>query len=168
MQKLTESQLKALGAVVTGSQMDNGEHRVALMAADGSGFSRATMPASRPGGWQNAHYHGAVLRNGDEPGDVPGVFETVVVHVGWIGVAYELLDGTRGVRVLKPGGVWIFPPGVMHNTYMSSGTEILWLKYGKPVPNPERDGNDWWEAPDFDRWTKSLTESDIHRLDILN
>ena len=148
---LTVAECEALGIKSPCNQMDNGEYRFRLMGPDNSGYIRTVMPATDKG-WQNSHFH-------------KGIYETIVVQKGWIGVVDLLPDGTRKVAVRKANDVWTSHPEHPHNIYMAAGAVTHCVKHGDDVGNPAKNGADWYEAPaDFDTWSKSLTEADIFRL----
>lgn len=148
---LTIAECEALGIKFPANMMDNGEYRFRLMGPDNSGYIRTVMPDSDRG-WQNSHFH-------------KGIYETIVVQSGWVGVVDLLADGTRKVRVCRKNDVWTSQPGHSHNIYMSAGAVTHCVKHGADVGNPAKNGADWYEAPaDFDAWSKSLSEPDIFRL----
>lgn len=148
---LTIAECEALGMKFPASQMDNGEYRFRVMGPDNSGYIRTVMPANNCG-WNNAHYH-------------KGIVETVIVQRGWVGIAKLLLDRKFSIAVLRESNIWVSHPGEAYNIYMSAGTTLHTVKYGAYVGNPAKNGADWYEAPpDFDTWSKSLTEADIFRL----
>ena len=148
---LTVAECEALGMKFPANQMDNGEYRFRMMGPDNSGYIRTVMPETDKG-WQNSHFH-------------KGIYETIVVQKGWIGVVDLLPDGTRKVAVRKANDVWTSHPEHPHNIYMAAGAVTHCVKHGDDVGNPAKNGADWYEAPaGFDAWSKSLTEEDIFRL----
>ena len=149
---LTVADCESLGMKMPCNQMDNGEYRFRMMSSsDGSGYIRTVMP-DNDRGWQNAHYHG-------------GVMETIIVQEGWVASADLLPSGERKITIFKKNDVWTSRPGHAHNIYMPAGAVTHCIKHGQDVGNPEKNGADWYPAPeDFDSWSKSLSEEDIFRL----
>lgn len=132
----------AAGFVADGRIMDNGERRIRIKAPDGTAYIRTEM--DRDGAWQNAHYH-------------RGVFETYIVERGWI-VAAEHWKLNQRCAVYVPGGIFTSRQYVEHNILMPRGAVIHTVQHGRPIGNPDKNGNDWYPASaDFDAWTKSLT-----------
>ena len=153
------------GMKLGGRLMDNGELRFSMNAKSGAAYILTAMATEQKGAWQNAHYHGGKLLSPGEPSLKMGIIELILVESGWVASADLMPNGERVIKMCKPGDVWISQPGIAHNIYQRGVTHCL--KYGAPVGNhdAQRNGADWWPAPkDFDDWTKSLSEDDIHRL----
>ena len=154
-----------LGIKLAGRKMDNGELRFKVSAPSGAAYILTAMADEQDGAWQNAHYHGGKLLSPGEPSLKIGITELILVESGWVASADLMPNGEHEIKLCKPGDVWISRPGIAHNIYQRGVTHCL--KYGVPVGNhdEQRKGDDWWPAPkDFNDWTKSLSEDDIHRL----
>ena len=151
MDEKTIAALNAAGVAVASQVMDNGEARHRMMC-EGNKQGYILTVAGSEGGWQNAHYHG-------------GNREFYAVVTGWMAFA-DIYEGQPRIRVIGPDdGEVCSQPGVPHNVYLPPGGAIHTVKWGTAVGNPEKNGADWFPAPeDFNAWTKSLAEDDIHRL----
>ena len=160
---LTPDQCAAFGVKFGGRVMENGEMRFSANFANGSDYIQTVMAPDQQGAWQNSHYHGGRILLPGEPPLAKGIIELIIVHSGWVAAADLLPDGTRMLNVYSRGEMWISRPGIPHNVYQRGVTHCI--KYGEPVGNPEKNGADWWPAPqDFDDWTKTLTEDAIFQF----
>ena len=122
--------------------MENGELRFRLTADDGSGYVRTV--ASEAGGWQNSHYHEAVL-------------ETYIAQHGWMALA-ELVDHEVRWHFLLPGAVYTTRPKISHNVYLPAHAVIHTVKHGTVAG-----GVDWYSDSVLDSMTKLVPEEDIRR-----
>lgn len=149
-QKIIDT-LAAANVTVASQVMDNGESRHRMMT-DGGNQGYILTVAGKDGAWQNAHSHG-------------GAREFYAVVQGWMAFA-DLVDGVRRMRVVTPDdGPVCSEPGEAHNVYLPAGAAIHTVKWGTAVGNPEKNGADWYPAPeDFDAWTKAQSEEDIRAL----
>jgi len=152
---LTFEEMRALGVAIDGRVMENGEKRYSLKVGQ-QGYIWTEPPAGEQPKWQNAHHH-------------KGLRETYIVERGKIALAYRLLDYEPAglIQVFGPGEIFTNHPGEDHNVYLFAGSAIHTVQHGEPVPNPAKTSKvDWYDAdPDFDAWSKSLTEADMERLD---
>jgi len=140
MKEISQDRAREYGVTSSHSLMDNGELRYRLVSTDGSAYVR--VEASADGGWQNSHYHKAVL-------------ETYIIQKGW--AAFVELD--RGIvlwKIMQPGDVYTTRREVSHNVYLPAGAVIHVVKHG---------GNgaeaDWYADSVLDSQTKHLTEDQI-------
>lgn len=141
MEKRTISPEEAarLGITTHHEQMENGEQRFRLEAADGSAYIRTE--AGKNGAWQNSHRHNYAL-------------ETYAVQTGWMALV-EKGDTGIIVHIINPGIVVSTRPDVSHNVYLPARAVIHTIKHGGAV-----DG-DWFADSDLDSDTKCLTEDDL-------
>lgn len=140
MEEISADLAAKRGVSASHSKMDNGELRYRLMAADGSAYVRTE--ASSVGGWQNSHYHKAVL-------------ETYIVQKGWAALV-ELERGELCWQVMKPGDVYTTRPEVSHNVYLPAAAVIHVIKHGGTGT-----GGDWFSDEVLDSKTKHLPEVKI-------
>ncbi len=130
-----------LGIMPEATEMPNGEKRLRL----GPNY---IYTCDSKGAWQNAHFHG-------------GLIEVYGVDVGWMAFAEEV-DGVMSVTIYQAGQVVQSRPGHPHNVYLPDDAAIHTFKIGMPVPNPEKNGADWFQASDeFDAWTKAIPEVEL-------
>ena|ERR1022692_1952841 len=120
--------------------MDNGELRYRLVATDGSAYVR--VEASADGGWQNSHYHKAVL-------------ETYIVQKEWAAFV-ELVDACVQWRIMMPGDVYTTRREVSHNVYLPARAVIHVVKHCGTGA-----GNDWYSDEMLDSRTKHLSEDEV-------
>jgi hypothetical protein len=139
---LTEDAVRASGIKTQHERMENGELRFRLTADDGSGYIRTV--ASETGGWQNSHYHEAVL-------------ETYISQQGWMALA-ELVDHEVLWHFLLPGDVYTTRPKISHNVYLPAHAVIHTVKHGTVAG-----GVDWHADSLLDSLTKPVLEEDIRR-----
>ncbi len=159
---LTLDDCNAQGVKFAGREMDNGELRFSVNAGDGSAYIRTVMLPGQEPAWQNSHYHGGEILKPGQPELQKGVVELILVQSGWVVAADLLPDGTPMLNLFEVGEYWISQPGVPHNIFQAGVTHCL--KYGEPVGNPEKNGADWYPAPEgFDAWTRSLTQEEIFK-----
>ena len=138
------------GFSVDGRKMPYGtERRVRLRTPQGSAY--ILTETGDKGAWQNAHHH-------------QGMLETFMVQKGWIACASNE-EGHRALGIYRPGEVFTSAIGIDHNVYMAPFSVIHTVQHGRPIGNPNKKGNDWYDAdPLFDAWTKSLTVEEMARL----
>lgn len=122
------------------SRMSNGELRYRLVAGDGTAYVRTE--ASAQGGWQNSHFHRAVL-------------ETYIVQAGW-GAFAELRDGDLRLWIMRPGDIHTTTPGVPHNMYLAAHSVTHVVKHGGGGQQ-----QDWVADPALDALTRHLPEAEI-------
>lgn len=101
----------------------------------------AGMIFANGGGWQNSHT--SIYPH-----------EVAVVHRGWVAIATPEGDGIK-VQILRQGDCLMMSPNFLHNTYMSDGSTMLYLKFG------DCKEGDWIANPQLDLLTKPLSEADI-------
>jgi hypothetical protein len=133
---------KTYGVTTSHSRMDNGELRFRLVSTDGSAYVR--VEAAADSGWQNSHYHHAIL-------------ETYMLQKEWAAFA-ELEDGRVVHRIMRPGDVYTTRPGISHNVYLPAGAVIHTVKHGDATEE-----NDWYSDELLDSKTKNLSEEQILR-----
>jgi hypothetical protein len=155
---LSLKEMKNLGAAIDGRIMDNGEKRFSLKVGN-RGYIWTEPPADITPAWQNAHFHA-------------GLRETYIVERGAIVLAYgfrlyEQSAPENLVQIFERGKMFTVEPGEQQNVYLFAGSAVHTVQHGLPVPNPAKtSGVDWYEADSaFDAWSKSLSESDMKRLD---
>jgi hypothetical protein len=83
--------------------------------------------------------------------------EVAAVHKGWVAFATPA-GGMLRIRIYRPGESLVMAPQYVHNTYLSAGSVLMYLKFGDC-----RTG-DWVSDPDLDKITKALSEADILRM----
>lgn len=140
---LNEADARDLGVTTLHEQMENGELRFRLVAADGSSYIRTV--ATSIGGWQNSHYH-------------KGVLETYISQEG-CSFLVELMDDELVWHPLNPGDVFTTQPDIPHNMYLPAGAILHTVKHGDGGS-----GSDWHAAPELDARTKGLSEEEILRM----
>ncbi len=154
---LTLDEMRKSGVAIDGRIMDNGETRISLKVGQ-RGYIWTEPSTYKAPKWQNAHHH-------------KGLRETYIVERGKIALAYvhRMSPAIKYclVQVFEQGQIFTNQPGEDHNVYLFAGAAIHTVQHGEPVPNPKKtSGVDWYEADaDFDAWSKSLSETDITRLD---
>ena len=141
-QILTEDAVRASGITTHHERMGNGELRFRLTADDGSGYIRTV--ANETGGWQNSHYHEAVL-------------ERYISQHDWMALA-ELVDHEVLWHFLLPGDVYTTRPKISHNVYLPAHAVIHTVKHGTVAG-----GVDWYADTVLDSMTKPVQEEDIRR-----
>lgn len=136
--KLTPAECAALGFTFPCEEI-RGQSRGRV--AHESGCVVGMIVAGAEGGWQNAHH--SVYPH-----------EVAAVHEGWVAIVTPDGDGIK-IQVLRKGESLTMSPNFSHNTYMSAGSILLYMKFGDV-----REG-DWVADPELDRLTKALSEADI-------
>jgi mannose-6-phosphate isomerase-like protein (cupin superfamily) len=151
---VSEAQIKNYGVTLEISDMPtNGETRIRLKFDDGTTYIR-TLANGEKEGWQNAHYH-------------RGVSEMYIVQKGSIVFAEYIKNNDIGYHEYAVGDVFTVKPNVEHNIYMMKGADIHTVKYGIPVPHPDKkDKADWWDDTNGCALLNSLKGQSID--DILN
>lgn len=150
MSDRTDLKVDLLGSEVelTGKKMKNGQTRRRVRMGD----ITVTITTASVAAWEDAHFH-------------KGSRETYTVIKGRMALAIEDGKGDsvhRDVHLLSPGMSVTTEVGDAHNVYLYADTVIGVFVYDEPVGNPDRNGNDWWPAsPEFDAWSKSLSEEEI-------
>jgi hypothetical protein len=139
MQKLSDQDAAALGVRTHHEQMDNGEYRFRLVAADGTAYIR-TVAGAR-GAWQNSHYHESVR-------------ETYIVQSGWMAFA-QRVEGKVTLQVYRPCELLTTEPRVSHNVYLPAGAVVHTVKYGGA------NESDWHADMELDKVTKVITEDQM-------
>lgn len=141
MEPISSDQAAAYGVTSSHNRMDNGELRYRLVSTDGSAYVR--VEASAEGGWQNSHYHKAVL-------------ETYIIQKEWAAFV-ELSDDTLNWRIMRPGDVYTTRREISHNIYLPANAVIHVVKHGATDV-----GNDWYSDEVLDSKTKHLSEQELH------
>jgi len=76
-----------------------------------------------------------------------GLVEIYTVHEGWIAICFDQ-GMALGLTVccIKPGNSCTFVArrSMAHAVYQPLGAVFVTQTVGKPVPNPERNNNDWY------------------------
>ncbi|MBR0714847.1 hypothetical protein [Bradyrhizobium liaoningense] len=139
MPLLSDKDAAALGVHTRHEQMENGEYRFRLTAADGTAYSR-TVGGER-GGWQNSHFHETVR-------------ETYIVQSGWMAFA-QRIEQKVTLQVYRPSQLLTTEPRVSHNVYLPAGAVIHTVKYGGA------NQSDWHADAELDRITKAVTEDQM-------
>lgn len=123
-------------------RMPNGELRFRLHGKDGNGYIRVISGPA--GAWQNSHHHHRVR-------------ETYIVESGWMVLA-ECKPGSADIVLTRydAGGIVTTEPRKDHNVYLPADAVIHVVKHGGVS-----DDADWISAPDLDRATKALSESQL-------
>jgi mannose-6-phosphate isomerase-like protein (cupin superfamily) len=135
---------KKLGIVPEAVEMPNGEKRLRF----GPNYIY-TLDSKKA--WQNPHFH-------------KGLSEFYAVEDGSMAFA-EDVDGKMTIKVYRAGEYVLSRPGHAHNVYLPEGSAIHTVKFGTPVPNPDKNGADWWPASEeFDAATKAVTEEQLLAL----
>ena len=142
---LSPKEAEALGVTTLHEEMDNGELRFRLRAADGSSYIR-TQAALQGSGWQNSHLH-------------RHVHELNVVQQGAM-VVVEEREGGLSVRVIGTGEFYLCPLNVPHNSYMAPGTVAHTVKYGAGLPE-----TDWVPCPHLDEVCRTLDPEALLKAD---
>lgn len=136
---LDDQDAREHGVITRHEQMDNGELRFRLVSSDGSAYIRT---CATDGGWQNSHFHKAVL-------------ETYIAQSGQTYLV-ELVDGKLAWHPLRPGDVYTTKPLIPHNVYMSSDAILHTVKHGHSTDDP-----DWHPSAELDARTRSLSIDEI-------
>jgi hypothetical protein len=144
-ENLSAVECKELGIDFLCSRMDNEELRFRIIDEKGWGYILTKMPETVCG-WQNSHYH-------------KGISETYIVQKGWIGFAELLPNGEITMKVYRKNDQFSTLPGHAHNVYMAAGAITHTVKHGNCSLV-----NDWFESPELDTKTKSLSEDEIFLL----
>jgi hypothetical protein len=142
MEDISADLAREYGVAASHNRMDNGEVRYRLVATDGSAYVR--VEATADSGWQNSHYHKAVL-------------ETYIVQKEWAAFT-ELDDGKVVCRIMQPGDVHTTKPGVSHNIYLPAHAVIHVVKHGAATGE-----TDWYSDELLDSKTRHLPEEQILR-----
>ena len=132
---LSPREAEDLGVSTLHEEMDNGELRFRLRAADGSSYIRTQ--AAQQSGWQNSHLH-------------RHVHELNVIQQGAMAVVEEH-EGKLSFRVIRAGEFYLCPLNVPHNSYMAPGTVAHTVKYGLNLPQ-----TDWVACPHLDEVCRAL------------
>src|ERR1035438_10167978 len=140
MEEISPERAREYGVSASHNIMENGELRYRLVAADGSAYVR--VEASEDGGWQNSHYHKAVL-------------ETYIVQKEWAAFV-ERFDGDVLWQIMKPGDVYTTRREVSHNVYLPARAVIHVVKHG----GTDLEG-DWHGDSTLDSETKPLSQEEI-------
>lgn len=140
MEAFTPEVAEQYGVAASHGRMDNGELRYRLISTDGSAYVR--VEASAEGGWQNSHYHNAVL-------------ETYIIQKGWAAFVELDNDGLTW-RIMQPGDVYTTRREVSHNVYLPGHAVIHVVKHGGNGQD-----NDWFSNEILDSRTKHLLEPEI-------
>lgn len=143
MENISVDQAQEYGVTAKHNRMDNGELRYRIVATDGSSYVR--VEATEDSGWQNSHYHNAVL-------------ETYIIQKEWAALV-ELDNGEAVYRIMQPGDVYTTRPGISHNVYLPAHAVIHVVKHGDTAA-----GDDWHSDEILDSRTKCVSEEQIpHR-----
>ena len=142
MEDISADLAEEYGVITSHSRMDNGELRFRIVAIDGSTYVR--VEATADSGWQNSHYHRAVL-------------ETYIVQKEWAAFA-ELEDGEVVCKIMQSGDVYTTRSGISHNIYLPAHAVIHVVKHGGTAEE-----NDWYGDELLDSKTKRMSEEQILR-----
>ncbi len=137
MTKLSDQEAREqFGAATDHERMPNGEVRLRLKAADGSGYIKTVQPGV--GAWQKSHLHSVLV-------------ETYVVQKGWMALV-ELAEDEPKVTIHLPGDVISTRPSVAHNVYLTANAVIHTVKQGG--------ADDWMACERLDALVSSWDEGE--------
>ncbi|MEN9920431.1 MAG: hypothetical protein RL538_324 [Candidatus Parcubacteria bacterium] len=118
--------------------MPSGEIRTSMASVDGTKISITKAPKWEIGEalpWQPAHFH-------------KGLIESYQLVSGWMRMVW--IQGCVCQTYLSdPGQTKVLPAGSPHVVLLGPGAEIITTSFGVPVPNPDKKGNDWWDADGY-------------------
>jgi len=134
---------------IKSSFMPNGESRFRVNCTnDGTAYIR-TQTANDTEGWQNAHYHRALL-------------ETYIVQKGSV-IFFEFKNNNPAFREYHAGEVFTTKNNVPHNVYMMKDSITHTVKHGESQPHPNKNA-DWWDDGEGCKQLNSLKEYSIEEI----
>ena len=123
--------------------MANGECRFRLTQSSGSGYILTI--SGEAGGWQRSHSHEFLT-------------EIYIVERGWMALARsEPRHSQPVIEIYSAGDLTTVAPGVPHNVFLPSGTEVHTIKVASKV------AKDWIAQPQLDELVLGITEADLRQ-----
>jgi mannose-6-phosphate isomerase-like protein (cupin superfamily) len=135
--KLSIEEMLARGIKIQCKDMNGGELRTRLSSC-GHDVTITQLSEDSEPKWQEAHFH-------------KGISETYFVAAGKILMVFEK-NGRKRHMVMKEGDVITFYPHEPHTLQLFPGVVFHTMKSGTSIGNPDRNGNDWFPAPEFEAW----------------